>query len=407
MLFLATYFPKPGNPLMGTWALSQAQALRRQGIDLRVVSLTSWVPRLAGRFSAGARAYACCPRVHSWDGLRVDYPHWFLYQVGPLKRLAYRDPEPQLRLGWLSAKANLRRIMREFKPDVICAHHTLANGFIAARLHDLYGVPFITIDWDFGEITDCAVLPKRRQAFERIANKAAAAVGVAHRMEDGLRQLFPHAHVCTVHNGVAPLPVSLWKEKRPVEIQNKLVVFSAGIFYERKGFPLLVRAFAQIADKYPQAVLRIAGDGAQCSLVQQAVAETGLGNRVQLLGFQPHSRILQEMVWSDIFALIGWDEPFATVFMEAMAAGKPLVCANDGGVNDVFQDGIHGYALPPHNISAAAQALDRLLNNAGERERMGQAARRLFDDRLTSDATAKSLIKIFEAACPQRQKAGI
>ena len=46
ILFLASYFPKPGNPLMGTWALAQARALARRGdVELLTVSFTSWVPR--------------------------------------------------------------------------------------------------------------------------------------------------------------------------------------------------------------------------------------------------------------------------------------------------------------------------------------------------------------------------
>lgn len=63
VLMLATYFPKPLNPLMDTWALAQAQALKRQGLEIEVVSFTAWVPRLIAR-SSGARAYAECPPVH-------------------------------------------------------------------------------------------------------------------------------------------------------------------------------------------------------------------------------------------------------------------------------------------------------------------------------------------------------
>jgi hypothetical protein len=45
VLFLATFFPRPLNMLLGPWALAQAQALRRHIPDFRVISLTPWVPR--------------------------------------------------------------------------------------------------------------------------------------------------------------------------------------------------------------------------------------------------------------------------------------------------------------------------------------------------------------------------
>lgn len=44
VLFFASFFPKPENPWMGTWALTQAQALARQNVELLVVSCTSWLP---------------------------------------------------------------------------------------------------------------------------------------------------------------------------------------------------------------------------------------------------------------------------------------------------------------------------------------------------------------------------
>ncbi|RYG40209.1 MAG: glycosyltransferase, partial [Chitinophagaceae bacterium] len=194
------------------------------------------------------------------------------------------------------------------------------------------------------------------------------------RMEKSIGSLFPDARTCTIHSGVEGVAPAMWSVPRPRELEGKTVVLSVGVFYERKGFPLLVEAFARVAPKYPNAVLRIAGDGETRVGVEEAIVRYGLQNRVELLGFQPYERVLQEMVWADVFALIGWDEPFATVFMEAMSAKCPIICANDGGVNDLLRDGIHGRALPPRDKDEAAAALDQLLGNVAERERMGRAA---------------------------------
>ena len=407
VLFLATYFPKPDNSLMGTWALSQAQALRRQGLDLRVVSLTSWVPRVAGRFSAGARAYSHCPPVHYWGELRVEYPRWLLYPVEPVKLWAYPNPEPQLRLGWLSARRVLLRIVRESRPDVIYAHHTGANGYLAERLHRCTGVPYVITDHNFAEISDCEKFPRRRRVFERVMKRAATMVAVASRMEADMKRLFPSARSCTVHNGADPVPEVMKQAPRPPEIADKIVVFSAGMFFEQKAYPLLVRAWGQVAARHPDAVLRIAGDGVQRTLIEQEIRAAGLEKRVQLLGAQPHQRVLQEMAWADVFVLASWNDLFPTVFLEAMAARKPMVWCADSGICDVLRDGEHGYKVPPRDVEAIAAALDRLLADAAARQRMGRAAYELFEANLTWDANARAMRKIFEAACPQRQKAGI
>lgn len=403
VLFLSSYFPKPGNPFMGTWALVQGQGLRSAGVDITVVSLTSWVPRFVGRLGK-AKAWALCPPRHDWDGLPVQYPRWLFYQVGRLKALGYRHPLPMLGLGWLSVRGRLKRIVNEFQPDVIFAHHTGVNGYIAERLHRLYGIPYVVTDHAFEEITDCARMPGRKAMFERVVRHAHTMISVADRMRDDMLRLFPHAHAQTVHNGVELPPAALLSTPRPAELQDRQVVLSVGLMYERKAFPLLVKAFAQVAAGHPQAMLRIIGDGATRTETEAAIRETGMQERVQILGFKPRQQVLQEMAWCDCFALIGWDEPFATVFIEAMALGKPIITADDGGINDVVRDKVHGLVIPPHDVEAAARALDALLASPERCAAMGKAARQLVEQNLTWKANAHAMIDIFRQAAAHRRK---
>jgi glycosyltransferase involved in cell wall biosynthesis len=397
VLFLATYFPKPQNPLMGNWALQQAQAIRRSGVDIRVVSFTSWVPRIIAR-SKGAAAYANCPHEYSWDGLEVLYPRWLYYPVSVAKRQAYRWPQPQMAIAWATARRTLLTQVQHFRPDVIFCHHTAVNGFLGMRIRELEGLPFVVTDHDFGEIADCEIYPARRRFFSEIVAQASSNVCVSHRMERDMRRLFPEARVLTVHNGTDPIAPEIATRPRPAERERKVVVFSAGAFYTRKGFPLLIDAFARVAKDYPDAILRIAGDGEEREKVEQAVRQSGVADRIQLLGFQSHDQVLQELVWCDVFALVGWDEPFATVFLEAAAAGRPVVWAKDGGINDVLIDQQHGLSVEPRDVDSAAAALRTLLSDAGRRAEMGRSILSLHREKLTWDANAAAMIRLFEAA---------
>lgn len=394
VLFLASFFPKPGNPVMGTWALGQARALARQPIELRVVSFTSQVPRWLA-FTPGARAYADCPPEHTWDELKVEYPRWRFYPVRPFKTWAYRDPRRQMRIAWNSAKPELRRIVESWQPDVIYCHHSLPNGYMALQLHQTYGVPYVVTDHDFGEISDCEIYPVRRQVIEPITHHAAMMISVARRMEQATRKLFPTARTTTVYNGIDLPPESVLVAARPSQLQGKLVLFSCGMFAPRKGFELLVEAFARVAGEHPSAVLRIAGDGERRPQIEAAIARSGVGDRVQLLGRLPHAQVIQEMAWSDAFALIGWDEPFATVFIEAMGCGRPIVTASDGGINDVVEHEREALVVRPHDADDAARAMSRLLEDAELRRRMGQAARQLVEHKLTWDANARRMHELF------------
>jgi len=397
VLFLATFFPRPLNMLLGPWALAQAQALRRHIPDFRVISLTPLVPKLLAR-SPGSRAYAYTPAEHRFGQLDVAYPRWLLYPIPPFKQWAFPAPQRQLRLGWWSAASGLRRHIRQARPDVIFAHHTAVNGYVARRIQEEFGIPYVITDHDFQEVTYCERFPARKALFAEIYRHASAVVAVSGRMEADMRRIFPGVPAFTVHNGIDPLPAACWTTPRPAELVGRKIIFSAGMFYQRKGIPLLVEAFGKIADRHPDALLRIAGDGAERPQIEAAIRNARVEQRVQLLGKVAHEVVLQEMVWSDAFALIGWDEPFATVFIEAMGAGKPIVCANDGGITDVVRDGVHGRTVAPKSLDAAVEALDAILDDDSGRLRMGAAAKALVAEKLTWDANAVAMLALFRQA---------
>lgn len=394
VLMLANYFPKPLNPLMGNWALAQALALSRADIEIEVVSFSAWVP-IPLAFTAGAKAYATCPRSTTYDGLRVHYPRWPVYPVGPMRRWSERHPEPFLRIGWNFARPWLKRYVDHFRPQLIYAHHTAANGYLAWQLHRTHGLPFVVTDHDFDEIRSCERWPDRKRLFDQITHSSSMMVAVASSMEEDLTRLFPRARTTTVHNGTESIPDSIRTIPKPNMLHGKVVLFSCGVFYERKGFPLLIEAYSRIAARYPHSVLRIAGDGVQRQEVLSQIRRHSLDKQVVLLGPLSHDDVLKEMLWSDAFVLIGWDEPFATVFSEAASAGLPIICCNDGGFSDVLQDGIHGILVPPKDVDAASIALERLIRDDMLRARMAQSAKTLFDHELHWNHNASKMRHIF------------
>ncbi|MEB3209760.1 MAG: glycosyltransferase family 4 protein [Leptolyngbyaceae bacterium] len=407
VLFLASYFPKPDNPLMGTWALAQAQALVRCNINLRVVSCTSWVPKLVAPTS-GAKAYAHCPNTYVWPGeVNVDYLRWLYYPVPPVKTWAYKHPQPYLSIAWHSVKRKLIDIVQTFQPDIIFCHHLLPNGWIAAQLPDNICPPIITLDHDFDEITDCHQYPYRHAAMKRAVKQAWASLAVSNRMQQSFQALFPHEHFLIHHNGIDLPPAQLDKQPRPPAVQNKKIVLSCALFAERKGIPLLIKAFCSIAPHHPDAILRIIGNGPENSVIRETIQQHDRTHQVQLLGKKPHHEVLQEMAWADCFALVGWDEPFATVYLEAMAAGKPIICCRDGGINDVFQHQVHGYAVAPKDLQATASALDKMLSDDAARLSMGHHAKQLIHEQLTWDAKASHLCELFSEAVAGAHYSGL
>ena len=464
ILFLATYFPRPLNATIGTWALEQAKAFQRASKEaplrvvsselrvrsgeaggasatsdpppvtsFRVVSGNPWFPKIAGKLKSGIRVYSDCPRSHIWDGVEVDYLPILFYPFGKLDAIFNRVGEPLLQLGWWSMKSRLMKIVKEFQPDVVYAHHTVPNGYFAMRIHKGTGIPFVVTDHEMGEITACEIFPARRAVYEKVISTAHRMVSVAGVMRKDMERVFPQARCEVIHNGMnlaqapkesrgesressaAPTPATSPSTLDP-GLSTPLIILSCGMFYERKNFPGLIQAFNLVAEKYPNAILRVLGDGPDRIKVEQARFESPFKDRIEIPGKVGHAEVLQQMQESDVFALIGWREPFATVFLEAMAAGLPVIACNDGGIAEVIAgvelpenlkignaeilqpSDANGLLVPPRDIPAAARALEFLILNPVARQQIGEEARKKIEADLSWDAVAKKYLEMFEEA---------
>ena len=400
VLVISAMFPRPDNPLMGTWALDSARSLRDAGTAVRVVAPVSWVPTLAGRLAGGrARAWADTPRRHDFDGVEVVYPRWGLYQVGRLKWRAYRRPAAQTTLAWWTLRRALLREIRDFRPDVAMAQLSLMNGETARRLKAATGLPYVVLDQDCDEIEDALTMPARRRALVRVWSEAAGRLVLAERMADAAQKVWPEGdRPSVIANGSAAPPADYAPPPRPPELVGRTVVTSVGAFFPRKQRPLLVRAFARIAPDHPDAVLRLVGGGAEFEETRQLVDSLGLTGRVQLTGPLPPPRVRDELAWADTFALPSRDEPFGVVYAEAMARGLSILCGDDGGIADLVRDGVHGRIVPPRDEAAVAAALHDLLSDPAARHRMGEAGRALWRSSLTWDHHGRKLLGVLRDA---------
>jgi glycosyltransferase involved in cell wall biosynthesis len=296
--------------------------------------------------------------------------------------------------------------VESFCPDIVYAHHTAPNGFLALKINRRFGIPYVITDHTYEDIDDALMFPGRRRLYEVVGSHAAFMIGVSkHMTQAHIRACVSADKAITLFNGSdTPDPAST-TQPRPPELHDKCVITSVGMLYPRKGFPLLVRAFGRIAPKHPDAVLRIIGKGDERPAIEQAIRDQNLQSRVTLCGLQPRPRVSQELAWCDVFALVGWNEPWGVVYNEAMAAGKPILCANDGGINDVLVNGENALTVPPQDEAAAAAALDRLLSDPELRIRLGAAGKELFLSRLTWDANARQFAELFAQAVKERTAA--
>jgi glycosyltransferase involved in cell wall biosynthesis len=138
--------------------------------------------------------------------------------------------------------------------------------------------------------------------------------------------------------------------------------------YPRKDVVTLLRALKDL----PRDVsLRVVGTGPELPRLKRAAASLSLAERVAFLGHIPFSALAAEYRRADLFCLPSRQEGFGIVFLEAMAAGLPIVAARAAAVPEVVADGECGLLAAPQNPEELASMLVRLLSDPAERQRLG------------------------------------
>jgi glycosyltransferase involved in cell wall biosynthesis len=132
-----------------------------------------------------------------------------------------------------------------------------------------------------------------------------------------------------------------------------------------------VRALARV-DAEPFRA-RIVGDGPDRDEVDATIRESGLSERVELLG--ERRDVVDLLAASDVFVLSSTSEAMPMSVLEAMAAAVPVVGAAVGGIPELVEDEVTGLLFEPRDVDGLAAALRRLLADRDLRRRLGEAGR--------------------------------
>ncbi len=147
----------------------------------------------------------------------------------------------------------------------------------------------------------------------------------------------------------------------------------------RKGQDTLVRAWAQVREAVPGAVLLLVGGGSDEFRLRRLVAELGLAEHVVMTGAVPPGELPAHYGAGDVFAMpcrsrrAGLEvEGLGMVFIEAAACGLPVVVGTSGGSPDALVDGVTGHLVHGEDVALVARRVAQLLGDLPAAARMGR-----------------------------------
>jgi len=269
------------------------------------------------------------------------------------------------------------RLLRKERIDIVHAHRWDANLWAALAV-PLARVPvLVTHEHTWAYEGERFRVATDRHVIARVASVMACGSENDRRKMIEIEKI-PPQRIRVLPNGILPLPPPIGTDiRRALGIRPQVpVVGIVAVARHQKRLDVLVEAIARIQVDIPDVQLVFAGGDGGGGLLAKMEAQAvsmGIRDRVHLLGGR--SDISDVLAAIDVACLSSDYEGQPLAVMEYMAAGKPIVCTNVGGLPEMIQNNVEGLLVPRRDPAALAEALKTLLLDRELAESMGAAAR--------------------------------
>jgi glycosyltransferase involved in cell wall biosynthesis len=306
-------------------------------------------------------------------------------------------------LNDIRALYDLVRIIKTEKPDVVHTHTSKAGilGRMAAKIarvplivHTPHGHVFFG---HFGPILSRIFLWVER-LFAPLTDRVVALTDRESRDYTDLN-VYPEDKLVQIHSGVdiekfKQVPVNAVEKKRALGLDpNGLVVGFIGWLLPVKGPMHLLKAMEDVWQDHDDTILVFIGKGDLDVDLRAEALRSNANDRINFVGWR--NDIDEIMPIFDIFVLPSLNEGMGRVLVEAMAAGKPIVASNVGGIPDLVQHDYNGLLVPPGDEKALAASIKQLINDPEKAKMMGQRGREICN-RFSLEAMVEKIDNLYQ-----------
>jgi len=286
-------------------------------------------------------------------------------------------------------KADLRTLVglcaliRSRQVDIVHAHLSTASllGSLAARLARRPCV--VTVHGLSGA------------RWYRFADKV---VAVSEAVKGHLvAQGIPAQQIAVIYNGIPleeylPVPVAAARRMCGFDPSTTRVGIFGRLGLE-KGQETALRAWQQVLQRYPEAILMLAGRGRSAKDLRALAASLRINGNVEFAGFVPDPKAL--MCACDVIVVPSRREGLGLAALEAMALERPVIVSDAGGLAEIVLHGETGLVFPRGEPQPLAEAIIRVLADPELGYRLGKAGRRRVEERFEAARQVAALQDLF------------
>ncbi len=312
-----------------------------------------------------------------------------------------RDVKSFSKFYYLKALPVLKKIIKEFNPDILHAHYATSYGLLGA----LSGFhPFIISVWgsDIFDFPKKSILHKLVLKYNLSKADKILSTSSAMAVET---QLYTSKKIEITPFGV-DLDVFKKNDVKNLFNKNDIVIGTVKALEKDYGIDYLIKAFGIIKNKYPELSIKllIVGGGSLENNLKLLCKELDIKNHTIFTGKIDFAKVPDYYNMLDVYVALSNNESFGVAIIEALACEKPVVVSNVGGLPEIVKNEHTGLIVPAKDTKKLALAIERLIMDKNLRTTLGENGRKRVIKYFNWKDNVQQMIGIYNALIEKNKK---
>jgi len=313
------------------------------------------------------------------DGIKVYYPRRFSLSI-------YGRYGVNALLGLHAIEKLYKKLLIDFKPDIIHAHTIGFDGAIGVKLKEKFKIPVVITT--HGSDTVIPIKDGKASYITNICSNANAIVAVSSKLKKLLIKEEPKLNPYVICNGFN-------SQFCTEEIKIKHSIIQVSGLIKQKKVDITLKALAEIKKEYNDVTLTIVGEGPEKSYLIDLCYQLDITDSVNFTGQISNKEVLKRMAETEIFVMPSINEGLGIVYLEAMASGCVTVGTKGEGIEDIISNEKNGILVEADHPEMISKYVKRCFSNNVYMKELSSNGRECVRD-LTWKTNAEKHIALFE-----------
>lgn len=264
----------------------------------------------------------------------------------------------------------LKNIIKEInikKYDLLHAHSLFSNGYVAMRLKQRYGIPYIVTVSDTDINTFFKIMVHLRKLGRNILYNADVVVFLSRPYKDSLIDRYVKENekdIILPKSYIIPYGINkFWLENifipKQLELKEKIRLLYVGAISKRKNILKTIEAIKILIEKGYNVEFTVVGKICDERIYNKAIKH----DFVKYVAPKPHNELIKFYRENDIFVMPSITESFGLVYLEAMSQGLPVIYTKGQGFDGHFDEGKVGFSVDCYDATDIADKILKALND--------------------------------------------